>query len=275
MPAALEFAYATEDGFMRITTAGHAVFAATMIAIGILSLVRGDFIAVWQPVPKALPARLLLVYICAFVSLGSGLGLLWQRSAAAAARALLVLLLLWLVLLKLPVILHAPLQVVSWEDCGETAVMVAAAWVLYAWFATEWDRQHVGFATGEQGVRIARVLYGLAMIAFGLAHFAYIKQTAMLVPGWLPWHAGWAYFTGATYVAAGIAILAGVCARAAAALSSLQMGIFTLLVWLPIVVAGTRDVSEWDEALISLALTVGGWVVADSYRTTPWSAGKR
>ena len=257
---------------MRIRTVGHAVFAATMIGIGILSLIRADFIAVWQPVPKGMPARVLLIYICALVSLGSGLGLLWQRTATAAARTLLALLLLWLVLLKLPVVLHAPLQAVSWEDCGETAVMVAAAWVLYAWFATNWDRQHVGFAVGEMGMRIARVLYGLSMLAFGSAHFAYIKQTATLVPNWLPWHAVWAYFTGATYIAAGIAILTGVCAKAAASLSSLQMGIFTLLVWLPVIAAGTHDVSLWDEALISWALTVGGWVLADSYRVVPSSA---
>jgi uncharacterized membrane protein len=241
---------------MRSASAGHAVFAATLIAIGILGLVQGDFAPIWQSVPKGLPGREVLAYICAFVSLACGVGLLLPRVAAVAARVLVVYLLLWLLLVKGRFVLADPTAAVSYETCGETAVLLAGAWVLYAWFVT-----------GDQGLRIARVIYGLAMIAFGVAHFAYLKLTASLVPPWLGAPAAWAFITGVTYIAAGLAMITGVYARLAAVLSAVQIGFFTLLVWVPVVLGGHVDADKWNEFVVSCVLTAAAWVVADSYRS--------
>src|SRR5690349_19044255 len=117
---------------MRIASVGHAVFAATMIALGIVGLIKNEYVAIWQPIPQSAHG---LAYLCAIVSLATGFGLLWRRTAVSAARVLLVYLLLWLLLLRVPGIVLAPNVEYWWAAC-KVAVMAGATWVLYVWFAT-------------------------------------------------------------------------------------------------------------------------------------------
>jgi uncharacterized membrane protein len=255
---------------IRITSAGHAAFAATMIALGLMGFVTGNFTQIWQPVPGWVPARTALAYLSALVSLGCGIGLLWRRSAPVASRVLFFSLLVWLLALRLPNLFYqTPLVLVAWTF-GATAVMVAGAWVLYSWFAHERDGPNPGFFTDARGLRIARLLYGLSLIPFGLAHFMYRDATTVVIPTWLPWHVAFAYLTGATFIAAGLAVSVGVLGSLAAVLSMLQMGLFTLIVWVPRVIAGNVTAFQRGEFITSCALTAGAWVVADSYRRTPW-----
>lgn len=265
----------TEGPAIRIASAGHAAFAATMIGLGIMGFVTGNFTQIWQPVPKWVPDRTAVAYLCALISLGSGIGLLWRRLEPVASRVLFVSLLVWLLVLRLPNLFYeTPLVLVAWTF-GATGVMVAGAWVLYSWFAGERDRSRLGFILDDRGLRIARVLYGVSLIPFGLAHFMYLSATTVLIPSWLPWHVAWAYVTGAAFIAAGLAVSIGVLPRLAAALSTAQIGLFTVIVWVPRVVAGNVTDFQRGEFISSCALTAGAWVVADSYRRTPWLATRQ
>ena len=151
--------------------------------------------------------------------------------------------------------------------------MAAAAWVLYAWFASDWDRDRLGFATGEKGLRIARVLYGLALIPFGLAHFVYLKQTAR-----------WC-LAGCRRMWPGHISPAVPSSRRAWGCSPVCMPGWQPLFrrcrlacsrcWCGYPLRRHANAFQWSETVVS-ALTAGAWVVADSYRGIPWFAvGKR
>jgi uncharacterized membrane protein len=240
-----------EHTAVRIASASQLAFAALLIALGVVGFALGVFSPIWQPASHDLPARDAFVYICAAITLVTGLGLVLQRTATVAAIVLFAALLVWFVMVRVRLVEHSPGEFGSWDTCAEGGVVIAAAWLV--------------FARGRN-LRIARALYALCLIPFGLGHFIYPQDTAGLVPSWLPAHLAWAYVTGAAFFLAAAAMLVGIRAHLAAALSAAQIAVFTVLVWVPIIAAGGANAFQWSEFGLSVALTIAGWVVADSYR---------
>jgi uncharacterized membrane protein len=225
----------------RLAIMGRIAFAAVAIVYGIAAFAWPEFGPIWQ-------AHGALVYVCAVVSIACGIGLLVPRLAPWPARAWFGYLALWMIVFRGRDIVRAPGAFGSYDNCAETLALVAAAWVLTGW-----------------RVPVAQRVWGVAMIPFGLAHLIYPDETAQLVPSWLPAHQPLAYATGIAFLLAGAAILAGIRARLAATLSAIQIGLFTLLVWVPTVAQGATSAFVWHELGISVALTVAGAIIASSY----------
>lgn len=252
---------------MQLRLAARIVFALAAIAIAAIGYINGSFAPILAGAPKSLPHRQLLSYLCNALLLACGAGLLARRTAAWAALILLLYLVVWTLLFKVPFIIRAPLVEVSYQTTGENLVLVAAAWALWC------EAGHRKIAlSGRVGLRIAYALYGLALIAFGLSHFAYLNLTAPLVPTWLDAPVFWAYLTGCIYLAAGVALVTGFAARLAAALAALQILLITILVWTPIVLAGNLTPMHLQETAMSCALSAAALVLAASFEHGRWFA---
>jgi uncharacterized membrane protein len=236
-------------------------FAIGMIGLGILALIYGDFAMVWQPVPQ-FPGRTAVAYASGVIMLLGGFGLMFDATSIWAARLLFPYLIAWN-LLKVPALVVAPGMEAVWLGFGELAVLTAGGWFLFAQLA-EVHESPFAVMTSERAMWIAKILFAIWLIPIGLSHIFYVKATADLVPAWLPYREGWAYLTGAGHIAAGLGVLFGILPRLAAFAEAAMIGVFTLLVWAPRIVAEPKSRLNWTAFFISWAIAAGAWVVAQN-----------
>jgi hypothetical protein len=90
---------------MRIASLGYAIFAVTIIGLGVVGLLHRDFVPLWNPIP----ARKLFICFGSLISTAAGFGLLVPRMTAIAVRLLLVTLFLCLLLFRLQTFFLNPL----------------------------------------------------------------------------------------------------------------------------------------------------------------------
>jgi uncharacterized membrane protein len=209
-----------------------ALFSIGMVGLGALSVIFRDFAFDWQPVPAFLPGREALAVACGLFMIAASVALLFPVTVAIAARALLPFLLLWLCL-KIPAVLAAPGIEGVWIGCGEIGMLLAGGWVLFARLSDLDRAALLSHLTGQQGIRISQIIFGLAVIPVGLGHLFYADITASLVPAWLPFRAGLAFLSGVGQIVCGLALLFSLLPRVAAFVETALITLFAFLVWGP------------------------------------------
>ncbi len=81
--------------------------------------------------------------------------------------------------------------------------------------------------------RVAVVILGLIMIAFGVYHFMKPETLVVYVPSFLPLGKMWVYLVGAAFVLAGTAFIAHKMMKVAGYALALLLGIFVVTIHLP------------------------------------------
>ena len=162
---------------------------------------------------------------------------------------------LGVVLLHLPRIIAQPSVFVMWSGTAEQLALVAGGLMAYSFCLAR-----AGRAAG-----IARLIFGVCLIAFALAHLFYLKDTADFVPKWIPpGQVFWAYATAAGHLAAALAILSGVAARLAARLLTGMFIGFGVLVHAPLIIADPHTHFNWAANAMNFALIGAAWLIAAS-----------
>lgn len=258
---------------MRTVRLSQASFALAIAGLAVFGLVYGGSGAAVQLLPAWIPWRV-WVYGSAILLLFGSAGLFMPRAAVWGALAIGAYELVWSAICAPPVFSH-PLSIGAWYGLVESLTALTGAWTLYALLRAQSPGSGTVMA-GERAVRTAQVLFGLCCVFYGASHFVYADYTASMVPGWLPAHLGFAYFTGLAHIAAGLGIVFGVLPRLAAALEAIMMTLFGLLVWVPSFFAQPRPAwatppqNQWSELVVNFVLAASAGVIAASLGQRSW-----
>lgn len=246
------------------------IFGVAIIALGSEHLMFAttaakhfpdQFRATVIPVIPWIPALPWLAYLTGTALIVAGASVLVNVRARAGT------LIIGGILLVADLILHVPRMLAfpqNWALRGQVCEMLAlssAAFIL----AGTLPRVDGGARQADRALaNIGRVIFGVALVVFGLDHFLALDLIASLIPAWMPGHLFLASLTGAAMIAAGVSILTKRLDGPATLGLGVMFLLFVLTLHVPRVVAAPRNPNEWSSALIALAMFGASWIYASA-----------
>jgi len=243
---------------MKTALYGRIVFGAAAVLFGVIALMWHDP-DTWQDLQEIwrLPFGVLIGGCLMTAQIAGGIGMQYPRTARLASVVLGVVYLLFS-LANIPGIIAAS---TIYERYGGSFFLffslLCGALGVYA--ATE--------ANAARSVvfgRLARLGFGVCAISFTLGQILLPRETADLVPKWIPPNQMfWAILTTVAFGLAAVAILINRQARLAMRLMTLMLALFGVLVWVPHLVAHPKAHFNWSECALTFLVTGAAWTVAD------------
>jgi len=243
---------------MKTAWCGRIVFGSSAVLFGVIALMWRDP-DTWQNLRHiwSLPFGAIIGGCLMTAQIAGGIAMQHPRTARLASVVLGVVYLLFSLATIPDVIAAANI----YERYGGSFFLffslLCGAIALYA--ATE-----AGAARALWFGRLARLGLGVCAISFTLGQILLPRETADLVPKWIPpSQMFWAILTTIAFALAALAMLINRQARLATRLMTLMLAIFGVAVWIPRVIAHPEAHFIWSECALTFLVTGATWMVAD------------
>jgi uncharacterized membrane protein YphA (DoxX/SURF4 family) len=252
----------------KIILSGRLVFAIAIVALGAEHLVCARAGELRIPVIPWVPGNPFIAYLTGLALLAAGVCIAMNWRARLASLFLGIFYLVCVLFLELPRAAVAPLDLSIRTAVFEPLALAAAAFTLAGLLPSGrlnfLELNPVASSIAGGLIKSGPPLFALSSIVFGIDHFLILDYIASLIPPWFPGALFWAYFTGAAFVAAGVAIATGWMAYRAALALGLMFLIWFLFLHGPRVITnpGSHNPNEWSSAFIALGMCGASWIFA-------------
>ena len=243
---------------MRTAVYGRMVFGAAAVLFGVIALMWHDA-DTWQSLQHiwSLPFGTVVGACLMAAQIAGGVGMQYPRTARLAAAELGVVYLCFS-LACVPEIFAASNL---YERFGGSFFLffspLCGAMAVYA--ATDIKASRVIMFR-----RLARLGLGVCAISFTLGQALLLRETAQLVPKWIPPNQMfWAVLTTVAFGIAALAIFIDRQTRLAMRLMALMLALFGTLVWVPRLIAHPEAHFNWSECALTFLVAGAAWTVAD------------
>jgi hypothetical protein len=243
---------------MKAALYGRIVFGAAAVLFGVIALMWHDA-DTWQDLQHIwrLPSGAIIGGCLMTAQIAGGIGIQHARTARLASVVLCVVYLCFSLACIPDIIAASNLFERFGGSFFQWFSLLCGAVALYA--ATE-----TSAARAVVFGRMARLGLGVCAISFTLGQVLLPRETAQLVPRWIPPNQMfWAILTAVAFGLAAVAILVNREARLAIRLMTLMLALFGVIVWVPQLVAHPETHFNWSECALTFLITGAAWAVAD------------
>ncbi|HEY3815179.1 MAG TPA: DoxX family protein [Caulobacteraceae bacterium] len=248
---------------------GRRIFGIGALGMAAISFKFHDFSHLLHPAPGHFPWTDIFAAACDVGFVAGGVAILLGRKIANAGALILAATFFARVLvLTLPPLVKSSTVWGSYEDIAEVTAEALGGVIAWSMLGSGEARARVAL--------IARMVFGVCLIVFGVSDIVYAGLTASFIPKWFPLPAMfWTYVATAAHIAAGLAVLSGIQARLAAILVTVMYAIFQVVVHVPLVLADPKSAAHWIEPVTNVVLLGAAWILAEYLSQTRKKADGR